>query len=345
MQPQGVQIDEQNRFQVEVTSNLEPWLVANVCQPVLEWLPESIHPNTISIVNHLVCWFTLAASIASTYLPPNERFIALVGAGIGVFVSLLADCLDGMQARRTNRCSKVGELLDHWLDAINVPILFVGITVALRLEPWMLATVHITGAMIYNAQLVFYHNSGRFVGPPTSGTDGAFGTSFGFIVLAFIYHFFDRHTFWLNMAITGTAALCIYVNTKLNVFFYVRLKKLIVYHLPFVAFCLGFGALYLFGIIGMVSFVLAIIFVSFRVSGTYVLYTIIGKRFNGADWNIALWIAAIALGHAALDPIPFGQHTLQYYLPAMAYAYMVTRNLIDFVRYFPLLRSKSELAR
>lgn len=344
MPSHGIQIHEQNRFQAEVTSNLEPWLIANVCQPVLQWLPESIHPNTISLFNHLVCWFTLAAAVGSTYLPPNGRFIALFSAGIGVFVSLLADCLDGMQARRTNRCSKVGEMLDHWLDAINVPLMFVVISIALRLEPWMLATVHITGAMIYNAQLVFYHNSGRFVGPPTSGADGQFGMSIGFIVLAFLYHMFDRNVFWLDMLITGTAALSIYVNMKLNIFFYLKLKRDIVYHLYFVAYCLGFGALYLLGVIGMMSFVLAVIFVSFRITGSYVLFTIIKRRFDGADVNIALCIAAIALGHYAVDPIPLGQHTLQYYLPAMACSYMVIRNLFDFVRYFPLLREETRVA-
>ncbi len=338
MPTQGVRIDEQNRFQAETTSNLEPWLIANVCQPVLQWLPESIHPNTISLFNHLVCWFTLAAAVASTYLPPNGRFIALFGAGIGVFVSLLADCLDGMQARRTNRCSKVGEMLDHWLDAINVPIMFVGISIALRLEPWMIATVHITGAMIYNAQLVFYHNSGRFVQPPTSGPDGQFGMSFGFIALAFVYHLFDRNAFWVDMLITGTAALDIYVNMKLNVFFYIKLKRLIIYHLYFVAYCLGFGALYLLDIIGTITFALAVIFVSFRITGSYVLFTIIKKRFSGADWAIGLWIAAIFVAHYAFNPIKLGAQTLQYYLPAMALAYMVARNLIDFVRFFPLLR-------
>jgi phosphatidylglycerophosphate synthase len=341
MPTQDVRLHEENRFQAEVTSNLEPWLIANICQPVLQWLPESIHPNTISLFNHLVCWFTLAAAVASTYLPPTARFVALFGAGIGVFVSLLADSLDGMQARRTNRCSKVGEMLDHWLDAINVPIMFVGISIALRLEPWMLATVHITGAMIYNAQLVFYHNSGRFVQPPTSGPDGQFGMTFGFIALAFLYHLFDRDAFWLDMLITGTAALCIYVNMKLNVFFYFKMKRLIIYHLSFVTYCIGFGALYLLDIIGMITFVLAVIFVSFRVTGSYVLFTIIRKRFGGADWAIVFWIAAIFLGHYLVDPIQFGPRTLQYYLPAMAFAYMIGRNLIDFVRYFPLLREST----
>ena len=119
------------------------------------------------------------------------------------------------------------------------------------------------------------------------------------------------------------------------------MKHLIIYHLSFVAYCVGFGALYLLDIIGMITFVLAVIFVSFRITGSYVLFTIIKKRFSGSDWAIALWIVAILLGHYVVDPISFGVRTLQYYLPALALAYMVGRNLIDFVRYFPLLRESA----
>ena len=48
--------DEGSDFVAQVTSTFEPILIDKVCQPILQRLPESIHPNTISLVNHLVCW-------------------------------------------------------------------------------------------------------------------------------------------------------------------------------------------------------------------------------------------------------------------------------------------------
>eukprot|EP00494_Astrolonche_serrata_P020023 UN20240 len=39
------------------------------------------------------------------------------------YISMALDCLDGMHARATNQCSRVGELLDHWTDSFSVPII------------------------------------------------------------------------------------------------------------------------------------------------------------------------------------------------------------------------------
>ncbi len=59
------------------------------------------------------------------------RALALIGAGVGMLLSMIGDSLDGMHARRTDQCSKLGEMMDHWLDAIIVPLTTLGITVAL----------------------------------------------------------------------------------------------------------------------------------------------------------------------------------------------------------------------
>ena len=85
------------------------------------------------------------------------------------------DNLDGMQARRTNRCSKLGELMDHWLDAIHVPLANVGMAMALQLAPWAVVGVVVSGTMIYQAQVLHYHVKRVFIHPPTSGTDARSG--------------------------------------------------------------------------------------------------------------------------------------------------------------------------
>ena len=157
-------------FFAENGSKFEPLLIKTLCEPLLPYIPASVHPNSITLVTHGINWATAILALASPHLPPLQQAMALIGAGIGMFLSMIGDCLDGLHARRTNQCSKLGELLDHWLDAMVVPLATIGMSAALQMAPWAMVTVNVTVAMIYNAQLVLYHHSGRFIAPePATG--------------------------------------------------------------------------------------------------------------------------------------------------------------------------------
>ena len=129
-------------------------------------------------------------------------------------------------------------------------------------------------------------------------------------------------------------------------------------HLRFVLLCSAFAALYLTGAISALTFMLAVTFVSFRITGTYVLNTIVQRPFGGFDWGIAAFIVAIAGASLAIggpmsiqglrvaflvEPISVGGYSLTLgayvpYVPYLAFLYMVTRNLVDFSRHFSALR-------
>ena len=174
-------------YQVEVNSPFEPWVKAKVCEPILALMPESVHPNTISIVTHFLCWVTAFLGFLSVHVEPRARAAALVGAGVCLLMSMIGDHLDGMQARRTNQCSRLGEVIDHWLDALAVPLSSVGLAMALQLPAWILAPALIGTAMVYNAQLVLYHHTGRFVHPDTSGSDGQVLVALVYFSMAFVF--------------------------------------------------------------------------------------------------------------------------------------------------------------
>ena len=345
-------------YRAEVTSRLEPIVIDRICRPLLQRLPESIHPNSISLTNHAVSWLVALLAIASVRLLPPWSTLVLLLAGVGTLASMVLDNLDGMQARRTNRCSKLGEVLDHWLDAIHVPLTTAGIVIALQLDPWAVVVVHVTNAMIYNAQVVLYHQRGVFVHPPTAGTDAQAGVSLGYPVAALVFWLVPRDNFWLGQALAVAAAIAVVVHTRQMLFFYRRLGHELWRHLPFVGLCAGLGALYLWGAIDALAFVLAVTFLSFRLTGTLVLHTLIGRRFYNFDWGIVAALAALALATAYLgQPLRIGGQTLTWlahpwtvgghtitvqatlaYLPYLAFLYMVGRNLISFTRHFAQIR-------
>jgi phosphatidylglycerophosphate synthase len=325
-------------FHAEVNSKFEPWLVEKVCEPVLQRIPRGVHPNTISLSNHVVSWSIGGLSYLSLQVEPVLRTLVLVAAGVCMFCFAIGDCLDGMQARRTDRCSKLGEMLDHWLDAINVPMVTLGISLALDLGPLETVVLHVTNAMIYNAQLVLYHNTGNFVHAETSGTDAVVGSSIGYVVTGIFFYFFGPELFWVRVVITTAVIVAILLQLKLNLFYYVRLKGLIPHHLPFVLLCAGFAALYLLEIVDRTAFLLSVLFLSFRITGSYVLFSILKRRFRGFDLGVALLVASMLAARYLIEPIPFAGRTVQFYLPIATCLYMVIRNLVDFIRYYSELR-------
>jgi phosphatidylglycerophosphate synthase len=320
-------------------SRIERRIIEWLCQPILEHIPPSVHPNTISLVTHLIAWITAALAVVSPLLPPLARALALIGAGTGMLLSMIGDCLDGMHARKTNQCSKLGEMMDHWLDAVIVPLTTLGITMALGMEPWAIAIVNVTATMVYHGQLVLYHHTGKFIHPePATGTEAQLGLAIGYVALAPLYYYVGRDHAWFDVAMVALALFGIFIEMRCNWFYYVRLGGLMRYHLLFVAMGAGWAALYLLGAIDVYAFLLTIVCTSFRISGTYVLFTIVKRRFDGNDLGVMAWIAVTFAAHYLLPSVAVGTLTPQHALPYLACLYMVGRNLVDFSRHYAELR-------
>ncbi len=320
-------------------SRIERRIMEWLCEPLLEHIPPSVHPNTISLVTHMIAWVTAVLAVTSPLLPPLPRALALIGAGVGTLVSMIGDCLDGMHARKTNQCSKLGELMDHWLDAIIVPLTTVGITMALGMDPWAIAIVNVTAAMVYHGQLVLYHHTGKFIHPePATGTEAQLGLSIGYVALAPLYYYVGRDHAWFDLGVAGIAVFGIFIQMKCNGFYYARLGGLMRYHLLFVVMGAGWAALYLLRVIDTYAFLLAVIFTSFRVCGTYVLFTIVKRRYGGNDLGIMAFIAAIFVAHYLLPSVQLGTVPLEHALPYLACVYMFGRNLADFSHHYAELK-------
>jgi phosphatidylglycerophosphate synthase len=332
---------QHRNFFAEGGSKFEPLLIKMLCEPVLPYIPASVHPNTISGVTHAIVWTTALLGMISPHLSPLGRALALIGAGIGMFFSMIGDCLDGLHARRTNQCTKLGEMMDHWLDAIVVPLATAGITSALEMPPWAMALVNITAAMIYQAQLVLYHHTGKFVQPePASGPEAQFGVATGYVALAAVFYYVKRSHPWLDTAIAGVAIAGVFVQLKCTTFFYPKLGRLLSEHFWFVGLCAGFAALYLLGAIGLPYFLFCIVFTSFRICGTYVLFTIVKERYDGKDLGLLCFLLGIGVAHYLGGTVQLHGVRLTNLLAALACIYAIGRNFQDFSRYYAVLKPR-----
>lgn len=309
----------------------EEVIIRTLCEPVLVRLPSSLKPNTISLVTHVIAWATAALAIGSVQLPAKWKSAALVGAGVGTLLQMIGDCLDGMHARRTGQCSKLGEMMDHWLDANVVPLSTLGITLALGMDPWALVLVNATATMVYQAQLTLYHDTGDFLVPDTtSGVEAQFGLSLGYCAVAALFFFVDRDALWLDISLAVVAVIGVYVQMRCNWFYYRKLGKHVTGHLMFAGYLFAFGGLYLWGAMDLAGFVVTLIFTSFRVSGSYVLRTLLKHPYDGVDVGLILAPLAIAGVYMWLPNMAIAGTPLLSALPWLAGSYLLIRNLMDF---------------
>jgi phosphatidylglycerophosphate synthase len=324
---------------IEVNSRLEPLVIAKICQPALRLVPLSVPPNAITLFNAGVVWTSFLLAAVATELQPGAALIFRVIAGFGVFAAMVLDCLDGMQARRTNRCSRVGEFLDHWLDALTMPLTAGALILTLELDVWSTTAAIVTTGMVFNAQLVLQHHTGRFVGPPTAGLDAQLMLSVSFVALAVVLYFVPRDTAWLTLGLTAFAWAAAVGGVRNCLFFYRLLGRQALDHFKYVALCLAFGALYWLGLMSDTAYVILVAFVGFRISGSTVLATLTGQRYHGWDWTAAGWVAVIAAVGALLDdPVALYGYHVQDYLPYLACLHLGAANLVDLTRQYAILR-------
>ena len=128
-----------------LTPGFKKWLVA----PLLPYIPWAVPANIITIVSNLFVYAGLF--VALHYNTPVGR--ALIA--VCLLLYLVGDHLDGMQAKRTQTGSALGEFCDHYLDAFNNGAILFTAFVVFRIESPLLVASVLTAS--YLAHLaVFY---------------------------------------------------------------------------------------------------------------------------------------------------------------------------------------------
>jgi phosphatidylglycerophosphate synthase len=332
----------QRNFFADNGSKFEPLLVRMLSEQLLPHVPASIHPNTLSLVTHTLVWITAVLALSSPKLSPLWQAVALLGAGTGTFLSMLSDCIEGLHAQRTDQSTSLGQSMDRWLGAIAVPLATAGITAALEMPPWAMVAVNLTAAMIFNARLVLYAHTGeRMHSEPSGGIEGQFVLAVGYVALAGVFFYVDRHHPWVDLAVAALGCAATFLQLRWSVFYYPLLRGRVREHLVFVATCGGFGALYWLGAIGLHAFLFTVVFTSFRISGTYVLRSTVHERYQGLDLGLLAFVAAIFAVHYGVRPEPLPGTTLENLLAGASCLYAVARSLGDLSRHYSTLKPRA----
>lgn len=115
------------------------------------WL-RYIHPNIITLMG-LVTDLLILSFIIHGYLIP---------IGLGFFIRYSCDCLDGAVARKYNKVSDIGGLLDTIADSTLIFILVLGVCKLLGIDHYYLIPSLIvilnTTYLILNQAVVHHHN-------------------------------------------------------------------------------------------------------------------------------------------------------------------------------------------
>ncbi len=263
--------------------------------PVSTFVPDSVHPNLISMVTPVFALLSFMFAALAPGATPGYALLFRVLAGILMFCSMLTDHVDGLHARRTNQTSKYGEALDHWFDALHVPLAAAGIAVTLGASGWLLASVIITAGGVYNAQLILYYDTKKFIYPPTGGAWAQVMLSVAYVLVGLIY-FFGPSTQPYFITATEVFMWLVVVGNIRNIFFYLpRLARRAWVPSLFIALSFALtGALSIVSLPDTGPFLAILLCVaSLRINGRWILSTIVDQRYAGIDYLLMAWVVAI----------------------------------------------------
>lgn len=123
-------------YTVRDRSVLLPYYKKFLVEPLIKHIPASVDPNTITHVGHVINLIGVGILLAfgSSTSGASSR-IAFVAAVVALQVYNWCDNADGAHARRTGRCSAMGELLDHGLDMLNTTYIGFAAAVSINAPP------------------------------------------------------------------------------------------------------------------------------------------------------------------------------------------------------------------
>jgi phosphatidylglycerophosphate synthase len=308
---------------VDDDSKFEYWMTTTVVKPLCMWIPDWFKPNTISIINNFVCWLELVLAFLSVQLDESAEeynsgvmnegrtlwgarsagYACRLAIAFLVFASMVLDCMDGMHARRTKQCSHLGEIMDHALDSMNIPLTAVAVCVSFRFDKLSVAIGSCASGLVFNSQLVVYRHTGKFMKPPTNGVEAQGMIVATYIGVGALMAYFGRHSPYFGSIVVGISVFGNIIQLNNCRHFWSHMNRHIMHdHLVFAVLMVTHSVTYFLGLITHIMYTIGTILIAFRLSGTYVLYTVVNKprkekvhsrissMYSGWDWNVIAWL-------------------------------------------------------
>ena len=131
-------------YQSSQDSILRPYYQRWIWNPLLEMIPASWSPNSLTLLSTGCCALSFLLAL---FL--NQSTFAMLAAAVLVFAYVSLDNMDGAHARRTEQSSPLGEFLDHWLDTLNNGFVVLGACLAVGLGPLLTLLVFAAGTLAF----------------------------------------------------------------------------------------------------------------------------------------------------------------------------------------------------
>lgn len=277
-------------YQSSQDSILRPYYQRWLWNPLLEIIPASWSPNSLTLLSTLCCGISFL--LASFF---NSSTLAMLVAAVLVFAYVSLDNMDGAHARRTEQSSRLGEFLDHWLDTLNNGFVTLGACLAVGLGPLMTLLVFSAATLAFFGVQLELRYTGVFRMGRIADIEGNTAVSGLYILVALFGHSFFS---WEIVSEGPTLATLIGLGVMGQALMTLataawRLKDHIQDFFPIL---LGTGILIAWMIQGSFS-VTGILLIAFFINPVFtsrpILFRLLGRSTATADW---VAIAAIALG-------------------------------------------------
>ncbi len=124
-------------YTVRDRSLLLPFYKRLFVEPLIPFIPRSVDPNVITYVGHAI---NLAGVVILLAWGAAGAPLPLLAVVLCLQLYNWCDNADGAHARRTGRCSAMGELLDHGLDMLNTTYIAYAAAMSVAAPPvWWVA--------------------------------------------------------------------------------------------------------------------------------------------------------------------------------------------------------------
>ena len=160
--------EEHYKYTVDERSLTQNWLTQHVWVPLAMRLPGRLPPNAITLAGGV----SMATSVPCVYLALEGNRWGSLGTLVCTLLYLTADNVDGPHARNTDQCSRLGEFLDHWLDAINGGVLSLSVVLCLGISGPLLLAYVITITLAFFATIWEQHHTGTLHSEPLGANEG-----------------------------------------------------------------------------------------------------------------------------------------------------------------------------
>ena len=126
------------RYNCVDESILLPWLKKNLFAVLHRGIPYGVPANMLTLISIIIMWTTFFFFVNLEEVAGHDILLAVVA----IFLYILFDHFDGLQAKATRSSSPLGEILDHFSDVFNGAIVFYLCFRVLQVDlDWLFLTV------------------------------------------------------------------------------------------------------------------------------------------------------------------------------------------------------------